>query len=130
MCDAQAFAPWLHLPEGERPEAYLALKAEVEQRLLAQFKRHFPALAPMIAFHELSTPVTQRHYVRAPEGAAYGIEMSAGRLASPALNVRTPIPGLLLAGQDVSGPGIQAACISGLMAAATLQPALLRQLGA
>ena len=55
--------------------------------------------------------------------------MSAQRLASPALNVRTPVPGLLLAGQDVSGAGIQAACMSGLMAAAALEPSLLRRLG-
>ena len=129
LCDARAFEPWLHLPAGERPEQYLALKAWVEQRMLAQFQRHFPALAAMLRFHELSTPLTHQHYVRSPDGAMYGIEMSAQRLASPALNVRTPVPGLLLAGQDVSGAGIQAACMSGLMAAAALEPSLLRRLG-
>ena len=46
-----------------------------------------------------------------------------------ALDVRTPVPGLLLAGQDVSGPGIQAACLSGLLAAAAIEPKLLRRLG-
>jgi all-trans-retinol 13,14-reductase len=129
LCDARAFAAWLHLPDSERPEDYLALKAWVEERLLAQFRRHFPALAPMLRFHELSTPLTQQHFVRSPDGAMYGIEMSARRLASGALDVRTPVPGLLLAGQDVSGPGIQAACVSGLLAAAAIEPALLRRLG-
>jgi flavin-dependent dehydrogenase len=38
------------------------------------------------------------------------------------------VPGLLLAGQDVSGAGIQAAAMSGMMAAAAIEPALLRQL--
>jgi len=42
--------------------------------------------------------------------------------------VRTPVAGLLLAGQDVSGAGVQAAAMSGLMAAAVIEPALLRQL--
>ena len=51
------------------------------------------------------------------DGAMYGIEMSEQRLGSDALDVRTPVPGLLLAGQDVSGPGIQAACMSGVIAA-------------
>jgi all-trans-retinol 13,14-reductase len=129
LCDAQAFGPWLHLPSGERPEEYLALKAWIEERMLAQFRRHFPALAPMLRFHELSTPVTQQHFVRSPDGAMYGIEMSARRLGSDALDVRTPVPGLLLAGQDVSGPGIQAACMSGLLAAAAVEPSLLRRLG-
>ncbi len=129
LCDAQAFGPWLHLPAGARPAQYMALKARVEERLLAQFRRHFPALAPMLEFHELSTPLTQQHFVRSPDGAMYGIEMSAQRLGSDALDVRTPVPGLLLAGQDVSGPGIQAACMSGLLAAAAVEPALLRRLG-
>jgi len=35
----------------------------------------------------------------------------------------------LSAGQDVSGAGIQAAYMSGLMAAAAIEPSLLRQLG-
>jgi all-trans-retinol 13,14-reductase len=60
----------------------------------------------------------------------YGIEMTPQRLSSRALNVRTPLPGLLLAGQDVSGAGIQASCMSGMLAAAALVPSLLRQLGA
>jgi all-trans-retinol 13,14-reductase len=130
FCDASAFAPWIDLPADERPEEYLAFKAWVEERLLAQFTRHFPALGAMVRLHELSTPLTQKHFVRSPAGAAYGLEMSAHRLESPALNVRTPVPGLLLAGQDVSGAGVQAACMSGLMAAAVIEPALLRQLGA
>ena len=33
-----------------------------------------------------------------------GIEMSARRLSSDALDVRTPVPGLLAAGQDVLMP--------------------------
>jgi all-trans-retinol 13,14-reductase len=128
LCDAQAFAPWLHLPDEQRPEEYLALKAWVEERLLAQFCRHFPALAPMVRFHELSTPVTQRRYVRSPDGAMYGIEMSAHRLTTPALRVSTPVHGLLLAGQDVTSPGVAGAFMGGLMAAVVLEPALLRKL--
>ena len=124
MVDAAAFEPWLALADDERPEEYQAFKAWVEERLLAQFLRHFPALQPMVRFHELSTPVTQHRYVRSPEGAMYGIEMTAERLTSPALHVRTPLPGLLLAGQDVITPGVPAAFMGGLMAAATVEPAL------
>jgi all-trans-retinol 13,14-reductase len=130
LCDAAPFAQWLKLPAGDRPEDYLAFKAWVEDKLLAQFERHFPALAPMVRFHELSTPVTQQHYVRSPQGAMYGIVMDGDRLASPALNIRTPLPALMLAGQDVAGAGVQAAAMSGLMAAAVIEPALLRQLAA
>ena len=128
LCDPAPFAAWLHPSPGERTEEYLALKSWIEERLLAQFARHFPGLASMVRFHESATPVTQLRYVRSPQGSMYGIELDADRLGSAALNVRTPLPGLLLAGQDVSGPGVQAAAMSGLMAAAVLEPALLRRL--
>lgn len=124
VVDAAAFAPWLGGPEVRGPPQYQALKSQIAQRLLAQFLRHFPALRPMLRFHELSTPVTQQRYVRSPQGAMYGIEMSAERLTSPALNVRTPLPGLLLAGQDVTSPGIQGACMGGMLAAASIEPSL------
>jgi all-trans-retinol 13,14-reductase len=129
VVDASAFAPWLQLSDHERPEAYLALKARAQERLLAQFLRHFPALRPMLRFHELSTPVTQRRFVRTPDGAMYGIEMTAKRLNSPALHVRTPMPGLLLAGQDVISPGIPGAFMGGLLAAAQVEPSVWAHLG-
>jgi all-trans-retinol 13,14-reductase len=124
VVDASAFAPWLALKDNERPEEYLALKAWIEERLLSQFLRHFPALQPMVRFHELSTPLTQSHYVRSPEGAMYGIEMTAERMTTLALHVRTPVRGLLLAGQDVIGPGVPAAFMGGMLAAAWVDPSL------
>jgi len=128
VVDAQAFAPWLALAGDERPEEYLAFKAWVEERMLAQFLRHFPALKPMLRFHELSTPVTQHRYVRSPNGAMYGVEMTTERLSSPALHVRTPLPGLLLAGQDVTSPGVPGAFMGGLLAAAAIEPGLWSRL--
>jgi len=125
ICDGEPFARWQQGADEKRPEDYLAFKSWVEARLLAQFERHFPALAPMIRFHELSTPLTQQHFTRSPDGAMYGIEMDAERLGSSALNVRTPVSGLLLAGQDVAGAGVQAASMSGLMAAIALEPGLV-----
>lgn len=128
LVDAAVFEPWLQGRGDERSEAYQALKDWIAERLLAQFLRHFPALRPMLRFHELSTPASQRRYVRSPGGAMYGIEMSADRLTSPALHVRTPLPGLLLAGQDVTSPGVPGAFMGGLLAAATVEPALWSRL--
>jgi all-trans-retinol 13,14-reductase len=55
----------------------------------------------MLRFHELSTPLTQQHCLRSPDGALYGIVMDTKRLGSTASSTRTPLPGLLLAGHDV-----------------------------
>ena len=130
LVDASAFEPWIHEPDGPRSEDYLAFKAWIGDRLVAQFDRHFPALKPMRRFHELATPLTQRHFVQTEAGAMYGLELTGDKLLSEDLKLRTPVPGLLLAGQDLSGPGIQASCLSGLMAAATIEPALWRQMAA
>jgi all-trans-retinol 13,14-reductase len=128
IADRAVFARWLGRPEGARDEDYLAWKDWVGQRLRAQFERAFPALAPMVRLHELATPLTQRRYTRAPEGAMYGLEITGARLTNPALDVRTPLPGLLLAGQDVFGPGVPAAFMSGMVAAAAIEPALWSEL--
>ena len=128
LAEPGAFAPWL---DGATDAGdYAAFKDWVAARLLGQFQRHFPRLAPLVRFHEAATPLTQRHFVRAVGGSMYGLEMSVDRLGSEALRLRTPVPGLLLAGQDVMGPGVQAAFMGGLMAAATVEPALWRQMGA
>jgi all-trans-retinol 13,14-reductase len=130
LCETAAFDPWLRQGTRHEPGAYRALKQRVERRLLAQFARHFPELAPRVRFHEAATPVTQARFVRTADGSMYGLEMSAARLASPALDIRTPVPGLLLAGQDVVGAGVYPSSLSGLLAAAAIEPSLLRLLGA
>jgi all-trans-retinol 13,14-reductase len=131
MVDGRAFAPWLAAAEdgAARGEDYVAFKEWVGERLLAQFLRHFPKLQPLLRFHEVATPLSQRRYVRTPDGAMYGLEMTGERLMNPALNLRTPVPGLLLAGQDVMGPGVQASFMGGLMAAATVSPRIWKDMG-
>lgn len=124
ICPWEAFAAWSGSSPGRRPEEYEATKAWIAERLLAQFRRHFPRLSPLIDFHELSTPLSQASYVGAERGAMYGIEMSAARLRSDALRVRTPVAGLYLAGQDAASMGIQGAFMGGYMAAASLEPRL------
>lgn len=126
-----AFEAWLRPVDGAAAEAgdYEAYKDWVGERLLAQFLRHFPALAPMVRFHEAATPRTQQRYVRTPDGSMYGLEMSPGRLGAEGLELRSPVRGLLLAGQDVGGPGVQAAFMTGLMAAAAVDMGVWRELG-
>jgi len=133
LVDRTAFAPWLsHMQDaaerGERGD-YSAFKDWVAARLRAQFERHFPALAPMVRFHEAATPRTQQHFTRTLAGSMYGLEMTAERMGSTALNLRTPVAGLLLAGQDVAGPGVQASFMAGLMAAAAVDSGLWREMG-
>ena len=128
LCRWDSFSKWAQGAPGARPEEYEATKAWIAENLLAQFKRHFPRLAPLIDFHEASTPLSQASFVAADRGAMYGLEMSAERMSHSALKVRTPVPGLLLAGQDAAGPGIQGAFMGGFMAAASIEPRLWKEM--
>lgn len=129
LVDSTAFAAFLNTSGEERHEDYVAFKAWVGAKLRAQFDRHFPALATMVRLEELATPLTQKRFVRTPDGAMYGLEMTGARMTSAALHLRTPVAGLSLAGQDVLGPGVQAAFMGGLMAAASIEPALWLEFG-
>ena len=136
LVDPAVLAPWLRGnddtaksdADGEG-NSYDAFKDWVAARLLGQFKRHFPALAPMVRFHEAATPRTQQHFTRSLGGSMYGLEMTGERIGNTSLNSRTPVPGLLLAGQDVAGPGVPAAFMAGLMAAAAVDSGVWREMG-
>lgn len=128
LCRWEPFSAWKRSTLEHRPEEYEATKSWIAENLLAQFKRHFPRLAPLIDFHEISTPLTQASFIVADHGAMYGIEMSAERMRHHALRVRSPVRGLLLAGQDVVSPGIEGAFRGGFMAAASLEPRLWREM--
>jgi len=128
ICRWEPFAAWSGTTPEHRPEDYETAKARIAEAFLGQFKRYFPRLAPLIDFHEISTPLSQAAFVLADHGAMYGLEMSAERVRHPALRVRTPVPGLLLAGQDVVTPGIPGAFMGGFMSAASAEPRLRRQL--
>lgn len=117
-----SFARWKRSALHKRPQDYREFKAAVEQNLLAQFARHFPALAPMIVVHELSTPLTTLAYTGAQQGASLGLEVSPRRFLSDSLRIATPIPGLHLTGQDVISPGVTGAMMGGVLAAATISP--------
>ena len=127
-CDWAAFERWKNSRLGHRPEDYEATKSWIEERLLAQFKRLFPALAERVVFHELATPLSHAAYAMAPQGGMYGLRMTPERLLDPALHVRTPVPGLFLGGQDVTSLGIQGAAMGGFMAAASIEPRLWKQM--
>jgi len=122
MTGWNVFARWKESTHRNRPEEYRAFKAAIQRNLMAQFARYFPALAPMVVAHELSTPLTTVSFIGAPEGAMYGLEVSPRRFLAQSLRAKTPVPGLFLTGQDVVTPGVTGAMMGGVLAAAALEP--------
>jgi all-trans-retinol 13,14-reductase len=123
-----AFGRWQDSTLGHRPQAYAELKAVIEQTLFEQFRRRFPALAPMVVYHELSTPLTTTAYTGADHGAIYGLEHTPRRFLSGSLRPKTPVPGLFLAGQDAFSSGVMGAMTGGVLAAIAVEPRVLKHL--
>jgi all-trans-retinol 13,14-reductase len=126
--DWSTFEPWSGTRWGQRPEDYRALRNSLEHSLRAQFEHHFPGLAPMIRLCELSTPLSTVHFTGHARGAVYGLNTTPARFASRALDIRTPVPGLLLTGQDVVMPGVTGALMGGILSAAVVEPRVFAKL--
>ena len=117
-----AFSKWKDTRRGRRDPEYTAFKKQIEDRLLAQVRRHVPKILDITKFYEFSTPLSTTFFTRAAEGAIYGLEATPARFACPDLRTRTPIKNLYLAGGDVTMLGVTGALVGGLLAAATLEP--------
>jgi all-trans-retinol 13,14-reductase len=118
------FRRWEDSKIGNRPAEYLDFKRLIEERLVAQFSSYFPALAPLIVYREVSTPLSTVAFTGAQQGGVYGLEASPRRFLSTSLRAKTPVPGLYLAGQDVASAGITGAMMGGVLAAAAVEPKL------
>ncbi len=111
----------------DRPTEWAAFKQRVEARLMASFIEKFPALAPLVVYRELGTPLATASFTRHEKGGFYGVETTPRRILSDALNARTPVPGLFLTGQDVMTPGIAGALWGGMLGAAAVDPRIYQK---
>lgn len=122
------FSKWNESSHGRRPDDYKEFKERIGAKMLEQFKRHFPAIAPLITYHEVSTPLSMMHYVWREQGSSYGLETTPKRFLSRSLGIKTPIKKMYLAGQDVVTPGITGAMMGGLLAAAVIDHRIFRHI--
>ena len=113
----------------EHPDKWAAFKDNVQARLMAFFAEKFPALAPMVVYRELGTPLATATFTAHEKGGFYGLETTPRRMMSDALSPRTPVTGLFLTGQDVLTPGIAGALWSGMLTAAAIDPRIYTKLG-
>jgi len=119
---------WADVDPGARGDDYRSFKARAEETMFEQFQAYFPELAELVVCRNLSTPLTTRAITGHHRGAFYGLDVTPERLMSGALQARTPVPGLFLAGQDVVSPGIPGALWGGLLAAASVDPKAFKHL--
>ena len=127
LADWSAVAGFADGGADERPDEWAAFKRDVEAKLMAFFAKKFPALAPMIVYQELGTPLATALFTGHEKGGFYGVETTPRRVLSEALSARTPVPGLFLTGQDVMSPGIAGALYGGMLGAAAIDPRVFQR---
>ena len=120
MAPYDRFAQWENTPWMKRGEDYEALKEELSRRLIEVLDREVPQVAGKIAYHELSTPLSTRHFADYAEGEIYGLEHTPARFRERALRPRTGLKGFYLTGQDVCTAGIAGALFGGVVAASSI----------
>lgn len=129
----ETFEPWRDGRWRRRGQDYDDFKRRIADALKAQFFRHRPELEPLLAYEELSTPISTEHFVRPMAGSIYGIEPTPERFQTRSLRPRSPVKGLFFAGSEVSSVGVIGAMMGGVLAALAAEPIqgmrLLRKLG-
>ena len=101
------FEPWTSTSVGRRGESYELLKDQLADECIRLAERVIPGLGGMVEKRYTSTPLTYRDYTLTPCGSAYGIRKDYRNLLMTTLSPRTPIPNLLLTGQNLILHGVE-----------------------
>ena len=114
------FAKWSEQPWRRRGEDYSALKARISDALLDFVDVRYPGFRDLVAFHELSTPLTVESFTGHPSGMIYGVPATLERYKMDWLKVHTPVENLFLTGSDVVSHGIIGALMAGFITAGAI----------
>ncbi len=117
------FAQWQETRWHKRGAEYDAVKSGLAAHLLAMLETHVPQVRGRVDVHELSTPLSTRHFAAHPHGEIYGLAHDPERFRRAWLRPRTPVRGLYLTGADVAAAGVGGA----LMGAVMCTSAILRR---
>ena len=90
-----------------RSHAYNTWKEETYARCLALAETVVPGLGAAVEHHYTSTPLTYRDYTLTPYGSAFGVRKDYHNLMMTMLSPRTPLPNLLLTGQNIILHGLE-----------------------
>ena len=103
------FDYWNDSRVGHRPDDYRLLKEQLAEECIALAARVMPELQSSEASPTkyTSTPLTWRDYTLTPSGSAFGLRKDSRQPLLTILSPRTPIPNLLLTGQNLMLHGLE-----------------------
>lgn len=105
---------WNNTRIGRRGEDYEQMKARLANECIALAEREIPGLRQMTGAIYTSTPLTWHDYTMTPDGSAYGVRKDSRNLMMTMLSPRTPIPNLLLTGQNLMLHGVEGVTMTAL----------------
>lgn len=118
--------PWDQCQQWEdsrlfrRSHAYNTWKEDTYARCLALAETVVPGLTDAVEHHYTSTPLTYRDYTLTPLGSAYGVRKDYHNLMMTMLSPRTPLPNLLLTGQNIILHGLEGVAMTSLHTCAAI----------
>ena len=102
---------WADTSVGKRGAEYEAFKARKVQECF----RLVPEITDAVESFTASTPLTWHDYTSAPEGGAYGISKDCTSLSNTMLSPVTPIPNLILTGQNLNIHGVMGVSMTSVL---------------
>lgn len=111
---------WSHTKVGRRGEDYIQMKERVADECITLAERFIPGLRDLVTKRYTSTPLTYRDYTCTPEGSAYGLRKDFRDPIMTMLSPRTPIPNLLLTGQNLILHGVHGVTMTALFTCAEI----------
>ncbi|XP_053094414.1 inactive all-trans-retinol 13,14-reductase [Pangasianodon hypophthalmus] len=117
------FEEWKDTPVRKRGDDYLAYKMRFAHNLFDWACSQYPKLRDKLVYQEVSTPLSNTHYLGRYLGAMYSAEQNLERFQAEAIarnRCDTPVKNLFISGQDVFSCGIEGALHGGLLCASTV----------
>lgn len=105
---------WIGTSPMRRGDDYKELKQQWTEALIRLASSRLPEIKNYSQVYT-STPLTWHDYTLAPQGSAYGMRKDAASPLTSLMSVRTPLPNLLLTGQNLMLHGIQGVSMTALM---------------
>ncbi|KAM9462822.1 inactive all-trans-retinol 13,14-reductase [Clarias gariepinus] len=123
MANYEWFEEWKDAPVRKRGDDYVEYKMRFANKLFNWACIHYPKLREKLVFQEVSTPLSNSHYLGSYRGATYSAEHNLERFQAEAIvrnRCNTPVKNLFISGQDVFSCGIAGALHGGILCASAV----------
>lgn len=116
----QQVQPWEQTTVGRRGQDYTEWKQRKADECISLAETVMPGLREAVEHVYISTPLTYRDYTLTPQGSAFGLRKDYHQPLLTTLSPRTPLPNLLLTGQNLMLHGVQGVTMTALATCAEL----------